>query len=244
VQKKTTPPRPAALIPPHLAPPAALPTGRHPRSFALRGTATHQNAICPSARAARTTSSRWEVPTRFRFMGYSRASECDLPIGTRGTNHQLQVVLVCLQWSPPAITPRRNGSLAHEMKKELAVALLIRTEWYNLAPRRRWGVSGNNTHIAEMYGGLGTPSRVLSGVAVPIAYLDSDPDASDVFESAHPWAATHTCTAREALTSAGDASSFVAVAEHARIAFMGVPCRNLIPMNSHRDEQGDDARQC
>ena len=104
--------------------------------------------------------------------------------------------------------------------------------------------SGNTTHIAEMYGGLGTPSRVLSGVAVPIAYLDSDPDASDVFESAHPWAATHTCTAREALTSAGDASSFVAVAEHARIAFMGVPCRNLIPMNSHRDEQGDDARQC
>jgi hypothetical protein len=62
--------------------------------------------------------------------------------------------------------------------------------------------------------------------------------------SDHPWAATHTCTAREALTSAGDASSFVAVAEHARIAFMGVPCRNLIPMNLHRDEKGDDACQC
>jgi hypothetical protein len=97
-----------------------------------------------------------------------------------------------------------------------------------------------STRIAEVYGGVGIPSRVLSGVAVPIAYLDSDPEASDVFESDHPWAATHTCTAREALSSAGEASSFVAMAEHARIAFMGVPCRNLIPMNLHRDEKGDD----
>ena len=81
-------------------------------------------------------------------------------------------------------------------------------------------------------------------MAVPIAYLDSDSDASDVFESAHPWVATHTCTARCALSGAGDVGSFVSVAEHARVAFMGVPCRNLIPMNQHRDEKGDDARQC
>ena len=41
-------------------------------------------------RPARRIANR-EAPTQFRFAGHSHAPECDLPIGTRGTNHQLQV---------------------------------------------------------------------------------------------------------------------------------------------------------
>jgi hypothetical protein len=88
-------------------------------------------------------------------------------------------------YSMPAVVTSGNHSqaqrLAGSRTEELAVAFdSHRMVQSSIAASVG---SGNMTHIAEMYGGLGTPSRVLSGVAVPIAYLDSDQDASDVFGS-------------------------------------------------------------
>ena len=146
MQKKTTPPRPAALIPPHLAPPAALPTGRHPRSFALRGTATHQNAICPSARAARTTSSRWEVGGAHAVSLYGVQPRIRMRFAHRYARHEPPAPGgPCM----PAVVTSGDHSQAQRLtgsrNEELAVAFdSHRMVQSSIAASVG---SGNNTHI-------------------------------------------------------------------------------------------------
>jgi hypothetical protein len=103
-------------------------------------------------------------------------------------------------------------------------------------------VESDAVKIVEYHGGVGTASSVPGSAVEVIAYNDSDPMALELFTAEHPQAAVYSGTL-EAIENAHDPHSFVSVAEHAPVAIIGIPCRNLITMNGKRNEQCADARQ-